>query len=206
MYQKYVKNAADRILSLLAIIILSPILIFVALLIKIIEPKSKVLFIQKRSGQNRKEFNCYKFRSMSDSAPQNASTWELENAENYITPLGSFLRKTSLDELPQLFNILKGEMSFIGPRPVILKETELLDLREKLGATKVKPGITGLAQISGRDNVSVEKKAQADAEYANNVCFITDFKLMLMTIPKVLSGDGIKEGKNNFKNKNENKE
>lgn len=199
MYQKYIKNAADRTLAILAIIILSPLFVLVALAIKISEPKSKVLFIQERSGQYRRIFNCYKFRSMSDKAPKNAATWELENAENFITPLGAFLRKTSLDELPQLFNILKGEMSFIGPRPVILKETDLLDLREKLGATKVKPGITGLAQISGRDNVSVEKKAQADAEYANKVNFKTDFKLMIMTIPKVLSGDGITEGKNDFK-------
>ncbi|MDD7306100.1 MAG: sugar transferase [Peptoniphilaceae bacterium] len=199
MYQKYVKNAADRILSLFAIVVLSPLLIIVAIIIKISEPKSKVLFIQERSGQDRKPFKCYKFRSMSEKAPKNAATWELENAEDYITPLGAFIRKTSLDELPQLFNILKGEMSFIGPRPVILKETELLDLREKLGATKVRPGITGLAQISGRDNVSVEKKAQADAEYANNVNFLTDFKLMLLTIPKVLKGEGISEGKNDFK-------
>ncbi|MGO3017852.1 MAG: sugar transferase [Anaerococcus sp.] len=199
MYQKYIKNAADRTLAILAIIVLSPLFVLLALAIKISEPKSKVLFIQERSGQYRRIFNCYKFRSMSDKAPKNAATWELENAENFITPLGAFLRKTSLDELPQLFNILKGEMSFIGPRPVILKETDLLDLREKLGATKVKPGITGLAQISGRDNVSVEKKAQADAEYANKVNFKTDFKLMLMTIPKVLSGDGIAEGKNDFK-------
>lgn len=199
MYQKYIKNAADRTLAILAIIVLSPLFVLVALAIKISEPKSKVLFIQERSGQYRRIFNCYKFRSMSDKAPKNAATWELENAENFITPLGAFLRKTSLDELPQLFNILKGEMSFIGPRPVILKETDLLDLREKLGATKVKPGITGLAQISGRDNVSVEKKAQADAEYANKVNFKTDFKLMIMTIPKVLSGDGITEGKNDFK-------
>ncbi|MDD7464277.1 MAG: sugar transferase [Anaerococcus sp.] len=200
MYQKYVKNAADRILALFAIIVLSPLLLIVALIIKISEPKSKVLFIQKRSGQDRKAFNCYKFRSMSEEAPKNAATWELDNAEDYISPLGAFLRKTSIDELPQLFNILKGEMSFIGPRPVILNETELLDLREKLGATKVRPGITGLAQISGRDNVSVEKKAEADAEYANNVNFKTDFKLMLMTIPKVLSGEGISEGRNDFKN------
>jgi O-antigen biosynthesis protein WbqP len=203
MYQKYVKNAADRILALLAIIVLSPLLLIVALMIKISEPKSKVLFIQERSGQDRKVFSCYKFRSMSEKAPKDAPTWELENAEDYITPLGAFLRKTSIDELPQLFNILKGEMSFIGPRPVILKETELLDLREKLGATKVRPGITGLAQISGRDNVSVEKKAEADAEYANNVTFINDFKLMLMTIPKVLSGEGVSEGKNDFKEKND---
>lgn len=204
MYEKYVKNIADRVLSLLALIILSPIFLIIAIVLKVTEPKSPVLFIQKRSGKNRKAFNCFKFRSMTTNAPKNASTWELKDAENYITPVGAFLRKTSLDELPQLINILKGEMSFVGPRPLILKETEVLDLREEYGACRVKPGITGLSQISGRDNLAPRLKAETDGEYAKNVCFTEDFRIILMTIPAVIKGEGVTEGANDFEN-NENK-
>lgn len=198
MYKKYVKNAADRILALFALIVLSPVFLIIAIVLKISEPKATVYFIQERSGQDRKPFDCYKFRSMSMNAPKNASTWELENADNFITPVGAFLRKTSLDEIPQLINILRGEMSFIGPRPVILKETELLDLREKYGATKVKPGITGLSQISGRDNLPPKQKAEIDGDYANNITFTKDFLIMLKTVPAVLKGEGVSEGKNDF--------
>lgn len=195
MYRKYIKFILDKILAVIALVLLSPLILITALIIKIKEPDSKVLFIQERSGLNRKPFKCYKFRSMRSDAPKNASTWELENPENFITPFGKFMRKTSLDELPQLFNILKGDMSFVGPRPVILKETKLLDLREKYGACKVKPGITGLAQISGRDDLPPKKKAKMDALYAKNVNFIDDMKLFLKTIPAVISSEGIREGK-----------
>ncbi|MDY3006644.1 sugar transferase [Anaerococcus sp. AGMB00486] len=197
MYENYIKFILDKILAIIALILLSPIILITALIIKIKEWDSPVLFIQERSGIYRKPFKCYKFRSMSTSAPKNASTWELENPENYITPFGAFMRKTSLDELPQLFNILKGDMSFVGPRPVILKETELLDLREKYGACKVKPGITGLSQISGRDNLPPRQKAKMDGLYAGNVNFIDDMKLFLKTIPAVIFGEGIREGKIN---------
>lgn len=195
MYRKYIKFILDKILAVIALVLLSPLILITALIIKIKEPDSNVLFIQERSGLNRKPFKCYKFRSMRSDAPKNASTWELENPENFITPFGKFMRKTSLDELPQLFNILKGDMSFVGPRPVILKETKLLDLREKYGACKVKPGITGLAQISGRDDLPPKKKAKMDALYAKNVNFIDDMKLFLKTIPAVISSEGIREGK-----------
>lgn len=195
MYRKYIKFILDKILAVIALVLLSPLILITALIIKIKEPDSKVLFIQERSGLNRKPFKCYKFRSMRSDAPKNASTWELENPENFITPFGKFMRKTSLDELPQLFNILKGDMSFVGPRPVILKETKLLDLREKYGACKVKPGITGLAQISGRDDLPPKKKAKMDGLYAKNVNFIDDIKLFLKTIPAVISSEGIREGK-----------
>ena len=131
-------------------------------------------------------------------APKNASTWELENPDQFITPLGKFLRKTSLDELPQLYNILKGDMSFIGPRPVILKEKELLDLRAANGATKAKPGITGLSQISGRDNLAPAVKAKTDGIYASDITFMNDLKIFLKTIPKVFKGEGVREGKQNF--------
>lgn len=195
MYENYIKFILDKVLAVIALILLSPIILITALIIKIKEPKSPVLFIQDRSGRYRKPFKCYKFRSMRTSAPKNASTWELENPENYITPFGAFMRKTSLDELPQLINIIKGDMSFVGPRPVILKETELLDLREDYGACKVKPGITGLSQISGRDDLPPKKKAKMDGLYAKNVNFIDDMKLFLKTIPAVLFGEGVSEGK-----------
>ena len=195
MYENYVKNILDRILALLGLIILSPIFLLTALAIKIEEPRGKVFFIQDRSGKEGKAFSCIKFRSMSTEAPNNAATWELENADSYITKVGRFIRKTSIDELPQLINIIRGDMSIVGPRPVILKEEELINLRRKFGALSVRPGITGLSQISGRDNLPPSKKAETDGEYAANVTFLNDLKIILKTIPQVLSGEGVSEGK-----------
>lgn len=198
MYQKYVKNILDFFFSLLLILLLSPLFLIISLISKIKEPKGTILFRQKRAGENNQPFICYKFRSMKMSAPANASTWEIENPDELMTSWGKVLRKTSLDELPQLFNILKGDMSFIGPRPVILKETKLLELREANGASTAKPGITGLAQISGRDNLSPADKADLDGKYAAKISFINDIKILLSTIPKVLAGEGVTEGKQNF--------
>ncbi|WP_306484682.1 sugar transferase [Anaerococcus sp.] len=195
MYENYVKNILDRILALLGLIILSPIFLLTALAIKIEEPKGKVFFIQDRSGKEGKAFSCIKFRSMSTEAPNNAATWELDNADSYITKVGRFIRKTSIDELPQLINILRGDMSIVGPRPVILKEEELINLRREYGALSVRPGITGLSQISGRDNLPPKKKAETDGDYAANVTFLNDLKIILKTIPQVLSGEGVSEGK-----------
>lgn len=194
MYKNTIKYLLDKIFALLFILILSPVFLIVYLALKITEPKAAAIFKQLRSGKDRRPFTCYKFRSMRVETPENEITYELKNADYYITPLGKFLRRSSLDELPQLFNILKGDMSFVGPRPVILKETELLDMREKLGACKVKPGITGLSQIRGRDNLPMRKKAAFDAEYANNLSFLNDLKIILTTVPNVLFGVGITEG------------
>lgn len=198
MYQKYIKNILDFLFALILLILLSPLFLIIAIISKIEEPDGTVYFKQERAGMYNMPFLCYKFRSMKMSAPKNASTWELEHPEDYITPLGKFLRKTSLDELPQLINILRGEMSFIGPRPVILKEQELLTLREKNGAYIAKPGITGLSQISGRDNLPPKLKAETDGKYAEDITFINDLKILFMTIPKVLSSEGVTEGKQNF--------
>lgn len=198
MYQNYIKNILDFLFALILLILLSPLFMIIAIISKIEEPDGTVYFKQERAGIYNRPFLCYKFRSMKMSAPQNASTWELEHPEDYITPLGKFLRKTSLDELPQLINILRGEMSFIGPRPVILKEQELLTLREKNGAYVAKPGITGLSQISGRDNLPPKLKAETDGKYAEDITFINDLKILFMTIPKVLSSEGVTEGKQNF--------
>ena len=198
MYQKYIKNILDFLLALILLILLSPLFLIIAIISKIEESKGRVLFKQERAGMYNKPFLCYKFRSMKMTVPKSAATWELENPEIYITKLGKFLRKTSLDELPQLINILRGEMSFIGPRPVILKEKDLLNLRAENGAYIAKPGITGLAQISGRDNLSPKLKAQIDGKYAENISFINDLRIILKTIPKVLSSEGVSEGKQNF--------
>lgn len=195
MYKNHIKFILDKILAVFALVVLSPIILITAIIIKVTEPKDPVIFVQERSGINRKPFNCYKFRSMRSSAPKNASTWELENPEIYITSFGKFIRKTSIDEIPQIFNILKGDMSFVGPRPVILKEEQLLNLREKYGACDVKPGITGLAQISGRDDLPPRQKAKMDGLYAKNVNFVDDIKLFLKTIPAVIFSKGVTEGK-----------
>lgn len=198
MYKNYIKKLLDFVLSFLLLIILSPLFLIIAIISKIEEPKGTVFFKQERAGAYNKPFMCYKFRSMSMDAPKNASTWELENPDSFISPLGKFLRKTSLDELPQLINIVKGDMSFIGPRPVILKERELLDLREANGSAGAKPGITGLSQISGRDNLDPATKAHTDAIYANDITFINDLKIILKTIPKVFKAEGVREGKQDF--------
>ena len=176
MYQNLIKPLLDFLLSLILIVILSPLFLIIAIISKIYEPTGTVLFKQERAGRYNKPFLCYKFRSMKMSAP----------------------KKTSLDEIPQLINILKGDMSFVGPRPVILKEKELLDLRAANNAYSAKPGITGLSQISGRDNLSPKDKAYTDGLYASQLTFINDLKIFLKTIPKVLSGDGVTEGKQNF--------
>ncbi|WP_297788641.1 sugar transferase [uncultured Anaerococcus sp.] len=200
MYEKYVKNIIDRLLAGLALILLSPIFLLTALAIKIEDPKGKIFFIQERSGKDGIPFLCYKFRSMKMEAPKDQATWELDNATSYITKVGAFIRKTSIDELPQLINIVKGDMSLVGPRPVILKEEELIKLRKDFDALRVKPGITGLSQISGRDNLPPRKKAETDGEYASKVSFLNDLKIILKTIPQVLSSEGISEGKKDDEN------
>ena len=153
-----------------------------------------VIFIQKRAGKYNKPFRMLKFRSMYISAPADVATNRLVGADSYITPVGRFLRRTSLDELPQLWNILKGDMSFIGPRPVVLTETELLRLRREKEADRVRPGLTGLAQVRGRDTVDVERKARYDAYYARHACLRLDLSIALATIRIVKNGDGIREG------------
>ena len=198
MYRKYIKNILDFLFALILLILLSPLFLIIAIISKIEEPDGTVYFKQERAGVYNKPFLCFKFRSMKMSAPKNASTWELDNPDAYITPLGKFLRKTSLDEIPQLINILKGDMSFVGPRPVILKEKELLDLRAANNAYSAKPGITGLSQISGRDNLSPKDKAYTDGLYAVSYTHLRALKIFLKTIPKVLSSEGVTEGKQNF--------
>lgn len=185
-----VKRCIDIFCSLISIVLLSPVFLIVAILIKT-ESRGPIIFKQLRAGQYSKPFYIYKFRSMRMDAP-NKSTEEFVDSSDYITKVGRFIRKTSVDELPQLFNILKGDMSIVGPRPVILREEELIKLRAKKGVDKILPGITGLAQINGRDKVSLIDKVNYDAEYLNKRSLFLDGRIVVITILKVLLGTDAK--------------
>ena len=188
-----VKRLMDIILSLSSIILLIPLFIIIGILIKR-DSKGPVIFKQERYGKNKEPFYIYKFRTMRLDAPNDVSTEELKDSKNYITKIGGFLRRTSLDELPQLFNILLGQMTVVGPRPVVLKEKNLIALRDIYGANNIKPGITGWAQINGRDLLSVEEKAKLDGYYVENMGFKMDIKCFFKTIEYVLKCEGILEG------------
>lgn len=197
------KRIFDFIMSLLAIICLSPIIIIVSLIIKVTSD-GPILFKQRRIGKDNKEFNIYKFRTMRVDTP-NVATHLLENPEQYITAIGKFMRKTSLDELPQLFNILKGEMSIVGPRPALYNQLDLRDMRTKVGVHKLVPGLTGWAQINGRDEIPLDIKVKLDKEYLDQKSFLLDLKIIFLTVIKVLKSDGVQEGKVKNNNKNNNK-
>ncbi len=187
-----VKRTFDVVFSLSLLIVLLPIELAVAV-ISAIDTKSSPLFIQKRMGRNNRPFKCLKFRTMSASAPQNVATRDLD-AQKYISRIGGILRKLSLDELPQLWNILKGDMSFVGPRPIVLTEEELLRLRRLHGADAVRPGLTGWAQVNGRDTVRVAQKAFMDGYYARHATFLLDMKILVKTVKYVLTSEGVVEG------------
>ena len=184
------KRIIDIIGSLAGLILLSPLFLIVAILIKL-DSNGPIIFKQVRIGKNGKKFNIYKFRSMKVEAP-NLSTEEFKNSFDFITKVGRIIRKTSIDELPQLVNILKGDMSIVGPRPVIESETELLELREIYKVNDILPGITGLAQINGRDDVNNYKKAKYDYEYLKNRSIILDVKIILKTFFIVARFKGVK--------------
>ncbi len=196
MYQRYGKRCLDVILSLIALIVLSPLFLLIALAIRLDSPGG-VIFSQKRVGMHKKLFSIYKFRTMRSDTPHDVPTNDLAGSTSYITPVGRFLRMTSLDELPQLWNILKGEMSLIGPRPALWNQYDLIALRDQYGANDVRPGLSGWAQVNGRDYLSrdLEKKARRDGEYAQHITFWFDLKCFLLTIVKVINRQGIVEGK-----------
>jgi len=189
----YIKRLIDIILSGLGIILLSPIFLIIALLIKI-DSQGNVFFKQKRVGKNKTHFNILKFRTMKSETPSDMPTHLLGNATSHITNIGNFLRKSSLDELPQLINIFKGDMSIVGPRPALWNQYDLLTERDKFNANDVYPGLTGLAQISGRDELSIYIKAELDGDYVLNMGFWMDIKCILGTVRSVLKRDGIVEG------------
>lgn len=194
MYSKYIKRVFDLMLSGLGIVVLSPILLVLALIIKG-SSKGPILFKQKRIGKDDSYFMIYKFRTMYSDTPKDIPTHLLDNPDAFITPIGHFLRKTSLDELPQLFNIFKGDMAVVGPRPALWNQYDLIELRDKNGASKVRPGLTGLAQISGRDELEIPIKAKLDGQYAHRISFGKDLHIFLATIFSVLRSDGVQEGK-----------
>lgn len=193
MYIHFFKRLIDAVLSFVGLIVLSPVFAVVAVLIKT-DSKGPVFFVQERVGKNKKPFKIYKFRTMSTDCPANMPTHLLGNAGAFITPIGGFLRKFSIDELPQIWNILKGDMTIIGPRPALFNQTDLLELRDSNGSNALKPGLTGYAQIHGRDELPIDVKANLDGYYAQNIGFWLDFKCFFGTIFKVLKSDGVVEG------------
>lgn len=192
MYLK-IKRLIDIVLSLSGLIVLSPLLLVLSIAIKI-ESKGPVFFKQKRVGQHKSHFYILKFRTMRIDSPKDIPTHLLENPDQWITKMGRFLRKTSLDELPQLINILKGEMSIIGPRPALWNQYDLIAERDKYGANDVRPGLTGWAQINGRDELPIEVKAKLDGEYVKKLGLSMDLKCFFRTIWSVLKSDGVVEG------------
>ena len=193
IYQKYIKRILDFTLSTVGLVILSPIYGILVVAIKA-DSKGPILFKQKRVGIHKKLFNIYKFRTMSIDTPKDTPTHMLKNPDQYITKVGRFLRKTSLDELPQIFNIIKGEMSIIGPRPALWNQEDLIAERDKYGANDVRPGLTGLAQISGRDELEIPVKAKLDGAYVRQISFLFDCKMFFKTITSVLKNEGVQEG------------
>lgn len=193
MYPK-LKRIIDVLISGVAIIILCPVLVIISIIIKL-DSKGPILFKQKRVGKNKTYFVIYKFRTMYVEAPSEMPTHLLKNPKAMITKTGAFLRKTSLDELPQLFNIFKGEMSIVGPRPALWNQYNLIEERDKYGANNICPGLTGWAQINGRDELTIDEKAKLDGFYVNNIRLTFDLKCFFGTFLSVFRADGVVEGK-----------
>ena len=190
---KFFKRLMDILLSFVGIIVLIPFWIIMALLIKLTS-KGPVLFKQNRVGKNKKIFKIWKYRTMRIDTPKDCPTHMLENPDQYITKVGKFLRKTSLDELPQIFNIFTGKMSIIGPRPALWNQDDLIAERDKYGANNIRPGLTGWAQINGRDELEIPVKAKLDGEYVERMSFLFDCKCFFGTITSVLKHEGVVEG------------
>lgn len=196
----HVKRGLDFLLSLFAVIVLSPVFLIIMILIKI-DSEGPILFKQKRITANKREFFILKFRTMRTDTPKDMPTHLLNDPDFYITRVGRILRKYSLDELPQILNILKGEMSIIGPRPALWNQYDLIAERDKYGANDIRSGLTGWAQINGRDELSIESKAMLDGEYVRKVGLKMDVKCFFWTITSVLKSDGVVEGGTRKKSK-----
>ena len=189
----FIKRLTDILLSLIALILLSPIFLVVSIIIKL-DSNGPIFFKQKRLGKDKTHFYILKFRTMRTETPKDLPTHLLQNPDVFITRVGRYLRKTSLDELPQLINIFKGEMSMVGPRPALWNQYDLIAERDRYGANKIRPGLTGLAQINGRDELSVEVKSRFDGDYVNMMSLWVDLKCVLGTVVKVVKSDGVVEG------------
>ena len=188
-YRNFLKRFLDTCVAIILGILLSWLLVIIAILVKLTS-KGPVFFKQERFGLNSKPFTLYKFRSMTNGAPVKANS-EFDDITSYITPFGMFIRKTSIDELPQLLNIIKGDMSFIGPRPLANTDENVLQLRRENGADQVRPGISGLAQVNGRNNITDQDKAAYDAKYTNHVSFKLDLLLIFETVISVIKREGV---------------
>lgn len=204
IYKKGLKQIVDCIFAIVGLVVSSPLFLLLIICIKL-DSKGPVLFKQRRIGKGKKEFYILKFRTMKIDTPKDMPTHLLEDPEMYITKVGKFLRKTSLDELPQIINIIKGEMSIIGPRPALWNQYDLIKERDKYGANDVTPGLTGWAQINGRDELPIDVKAKLDGEYVEKLSPLFDLKVFFMTIKSVLKSEGVKEGKNNSNERNSEK-
>ncbi|MDR0221476.1 MAG: sugar transferase [Lachnospiraceae bacterium] len=193
MYRIFVKRLLDIIASLLGIVLLSPLFLVLILAVKL-DSRGPAFFKQKRVGIHKSYFNMLKFRTMKSDTPHDIPTHLLEDPNQYITHLGKFLRKTSLDEIVQVFHILSGKMSVIGPRPALWNQDDLVAERDKYGANDVRPGLTGWAQVNGRDDLPIPVKAKFDGEYVKKMSFLFDCKCFFLTILKVVKGEGVTEG------------
>ncbi len=188
-----IKKILDRLLALVGLCILSPVFLILVAAIKL-DSKGPVLFRQKRVGINKTYFNILKFRTMKIDTPKDMPTHLLKDPQQYITKVGGFLRKTSLDELPQIINILKGDMAIVGPRPALWNQYDLIEERDKYGANDILPGLTGWAQINGRDELPIAVKARLDGEYVKHMGFLMDVRCILGTVISVVRQEGIVEG------------
>ncbi|MDY0210633.1 MAG: sugar transferase [Acholeplasma sp.] len=193
MFYFWFKRFYDTVLSFIGLIVLSPLLLVLVILIKL-DSKGPILFKQKRIGRNKKHFYILKFRTMRIDTPKDTPTHMLENPQQWITKVGRFLRKTSLDEIPQIINILKGDMSIIGPRPALWNQYDLVDERDKYDVHKLYPGLTGYAQINGRDELPIPDKAKLDGYYVKHICLWLDIKIFFGTIVSIFKSDGVVEG------------
>jgi len=193
MYTR-LKRFLDFFIALVALMILSPLYLFLIVLIKL-DSRGPVFFKQKRVGKDKQLFDIYKFRSMRHDTPKDVPTHLLEDPQRWITRVGRILRRTSLDELPQIFNVLKGDMAIVGPRPALYNQDDLIAERDKYGANSIRPGITGLAQIYGRDELPIPVKAELDGRYMNMINPWRDFKIIMRTLSIAFTGKGVVEGK-----------
>ncbi len=204
IYQNFIKRALDIFFSFIFLLVLFPVFLVIVLLLTFTS-KDPVFFLQKRVGIHKIHFNIIKFRTMRSDTPKDIPTHLLINPEKYITFIGKILRKTSLDEIPQLFQILSGKMSFIGPRPALWNQYDLIDLRDEYGANDIRPGLSGWAQVNGRDELTINEKAAFDGEYVNKLSFSFDIKCCILTFKSVLSikNNNIKKN-TDISNKNSN--
>lgn len=194
MYRHFLKRVIDLVVASISVVILSPLFLLLCVLIKI-DSKGPVLFKQRRIGKDKKEFMIFKYRSMKIDAPKDQPTHLLENPEAHITKVGKILRKTSLDELPQLLNIVAGQMSIVGPRPALYNQYDLIAKRDEFGANVVRPGLTGWAQVNGRDELPIDVKSKLDGDYVEKMSLWFDLKCFFLTFSSVAKADGVVEGK-----------